>query len=102
VLFARPLRGAEVYSFEYANPVEQPHGHSLLVSDTDNAQDLDLAREVAAYVRVDAERADTIVGSVVSAVQAWPDVAKTIGLSRREQDEMAPAFARAETSRTDY
>jgi serine/threonine-protein kinase HipA len=81
------------------NPVEQPRGHSLNVSDTDNAQDLDLAREVAAYFRVDAQPADAIIAAVVNAVNAWRDVATTTGLSRRAQDEMAPAFALAESER---
>jgi serine/threonine-protein kinase HipA len=78
------------------NPVEQPRGLSLLVSDVDNAQDLGLAREVAEYFRVSAARASDIIASVVKGVGTWRAVAKAAGLSKRAQDDMAQAFGVAE------
>jgi serine/threonine-protein kinase HipA len=78
------------------NPVEQPRGLSLLVSDADNAQVLELAREVAEYFRVSAARANDIIGSVVKVVRTWRAVCKAAGLSKRAQDDMAQAFAVAE------
>jgi serine/threonine-protein kinase HipA len=75
------------------NPVDQPRGLSLLVSEADNAQDLALARDVAAFFRVKAARADQVIDEVSKAVRAWRDVASEVGLSRREQDDMAAAFS---------
>ncbi|MDE3078120.1 MAG: HipA domain-containing protein, partial [Chloroflexota bacterium] len=78
------------------NPVEQPRGLSLLVSDADNAQDLGLACEVADYFRVNTAQAKRIMDAVVPAVRSWREVAQAAGVSKREQDEMAPAFALAD------
>lgn len=75
------------------NPVPTGSGLTLNVSSTDNAQNLDLAREVAASFRVKAKRAKEIVSEVHAAVRAWRAEAKRMGLSRAAIDRMAPAFA---------
>ena len=71
-----------------------PHGAGLRlnISETDNAQDLDLVREVAPYFRVEASRAGEIVNNIVSVVALWQDVAKAYGIRRSEQERMASAF----------
>jgi serine/threonine-protein kinase HipA len=75
------------------NPVATGGGLTLNVSETDNAQDLSLARDVAKFFRVSSGRANTIIDEVVGAVRQWRKEAKATGISRSEQDRMAGAFA---------
>ncbi len=70
-------------------------GLRLNISETDNAQDLDLAIEVAPFFRVDQSRAKETVRHIVKVVQNWPRVAKSCGISKGEQDRMASAFDHA-------
>jgi serine/threonine-protein kinase HipA len=78
------------------NPVADAAGLTLNISETDNALDLALAREVAQYFRIKSQRANAIVAEVVTAVRDWRTEAKLARLSRTEQDQMAPAFRVAE------
>lgn len=74
------------------NPVTTGDGLKLNVSDTDNSQDLDLARTVAEFFRVSRKRSDEIIGEVLAAVRAWREAAATVGLPRGDQERMARAF----------
>lgn len=74
------------------NPVPTGEGLTLNVSETDNAQDLELAHEVAALFRLRPLRARAIVQEVVDAVAAWPTVASAAAISRQGTEAMAPAF----------
>jgi serine/threonine-protein kinase HipA len=74
------------------NPVAHGDGLTLNISETDNAQDLELALDVAKHFRLKAARAREIVGEVGAAVGQWRAEAKRTGLSRAEQDRMASAF----------
>jgi serine/threonine-protein kinase HipA len=74
------------------NPVAWGDGLSLNISDVDNAQNLDLVREVAPYFRVSEAKADAIFGEVVGAVRNWRSSATRRGLNRDAQERMAPAF----------
>jgi serine/threonine-protein kinase HipA len=78
------------------NPVADAGGLTLNISETDNALDLALARDVAQYFRVDSRRANKIITEVATAVRDWRKEAKLARLSRTEQDQMAPAFRGAE------
>lgn len=78
------------------NPVSSAGGLTLNISETDNALDLSLVRDVAKFFRVDARRANAIIADVVKEVRTWRAHAKAAGISRAEQDRMAPAFAVAE------
>ena len=71
-----------------------PHGAGLRlnISETDNAQDLDLVRDVKHFFRVRDVRADEIIKLVSSAVRGWQATAKKFGISRNEQERMAAAF----------
>ncbi len=77
------------------NPNPQGAGLSLNISETDNAQDLTLAREVAPFFRISVARATEIISEVTAAVQPWQALAKSLGISRENRERMAPAFARA-------
>lgn len=74
------------------NPVETGSGLSLNISETDNAQELDLAIEVAPYFRVSEKRASEIIEKVKSSVDQWNAVAEKQGISRTERDGMSRAF----------
>ena len=78
------------------NPVATGGGLTLHISETDNAQDLSLVREVASYFRLDLRRANAIIGEVVGVVRGWRKEAKAAGISRADQDRMADAFRVAE------
>jgi|SRR5450830_40976 len=74
------------------NPAPHADGLKLNITDADNALDLELAREVAAYFRVKLHEADEIIGDFRQVVAQWRILAGNLGLPAREQDRMAEAF----------
>lgn len=74
------------------NPNPDGDGLKLNISETDNAQDLDLALEVAEVFRVNPKRASQIVGEVAGVVKSWRAVATSTGLAKRSQEKMERAF----------
>lgn len=74
------------------NPVASGNGLKLNISESDNSQDLALAKEVAPYFRIDAERSSAIIQEVTSAVKGWRKEASSFGISTKDQDRMARAF----------
>ena len=78
------------------NPSIERAGLVLNISETDNAQDLDLAREVAPYFRLDATEADPMIEEVLGAVRTWSDVAGALGVSASSQQRMESAFSLAQ------
>jgi serine/threonine-protein kinase HipA len=87
-----PGRGWRLSDAYDMNPVAHADGLKLNITDADNALDLELAREVAEYFRVGRTDAEEIIESFQEVVSQWPKVASAVGLSKREQDNMAPAF----------
>ena len=80
------------------NPDPTGMGLSLNISDVDNSLNLELALEVAKYFRVDDDEAQTIMTQVMKAVSHWRAIASDGGISRGEQEAMAPAFRVADKS----
>lgn len=78
------------------NPDPLGAGLRLNISETDNAQDLDLALSVATVFRVKKKRAQEIVAEVGRTVSQWRAAATSQGLSRKAQDRMGRAFRVAE------
>lgn len=74
------------------NPVPESHGLTLNISEADNAMDLDLARSVAHYFRVDTKTADATIERSQVVVRQWPMIADRLGIPAREQERMASAF----------
>jgi serine/threonine-protein kinase HipA len=74
------------------NPVETGTGLKLNISDSDNSLDLDLAREVSLFFRVNEKRAEEIIGIIINSVQSWREISKKYGISKSEQDLMSAAF----------
>lgn len=77
------------------NPVRVAHGLKLNISEVDNALDLDLVRSVAPYFRVSPVDAEEIIARQRRVVARWRVIADSLGVSAREQTQMADAFARA-------
>jgi serine/threonine-protein kinase HipA len=87
-----PGRGWRLSAAYDMNPVPYADGLKLNITDADNALSLELALEVAEYFRVSRTDAQQIITQFQEAVSQWPVLARALGLSRREQDNMAPAF----------
>lgn len=75
------------------NPVSSGNGLKLNISESDNAQNLELARSVAEYFQVKSNKATEIITEVTNITKDWRIFASILGISSREQHEMAPAFA---------
>lgn len=74
------------------NPDPYGAGLKLNISETDNAQDLELALSVASVFRVKQQRARDIATEVKGVVSQWREVATSYGLPRAAQDRMRRAF----------
>jgi serine/threonine-protein kinase HipA len=79
------------------NPVARGDGLKLNISEYDNSQDLNLAKEVAEYFRVKPRLADTIIQEVISATRKWRKEASYLNISAREQELMSRAFRLCES-----
>ncbi len=78
------------------NPEPTGTGLHLNISEDDNSLNLELALEVADYFRLGNDEAKSVVDEVVGVVARWRDVAGNLGISRGEQEGMAPAFGAVE------
>jgi serine/threonine-protein kinase HipA len=87
-----PGRGWRISEAYDMNPVPGAHGLKLNISEADNAMDLGLARSVAPYFRVSVADANAIIERCRTVVAQWRRIANRLGLSAREQEDMAPAF----------
>jgi serine/threonine-protein kinase HipA len=74
------------------NAVPGSSGLSLNIDESDNALDLDLARSVAPYFRIQHARANDVIANFEAVIRSWRDVASEMGLGRAEQNAMADAF----------
>lgn len=74
------------------NPVPFADGLKLNITEVDNALDLELAREVAAYFRLNLAEADAIIDEFQRITSQWRTLASELGLPALEQDRMAEAF----------
>lgn len=74
------------------NPVVSGDGLKLNISESDNSQDLELAKEVAEYFRVTSDGANKIIQEIIAVVKGWRREATLLGISIKEQERMAGAF----------
>lgn len=86
-------KGGWVLSPAYdINPVTPSHGLHLNITDDDNRLDYNLAMEVIDFFQLEKNEAEKIKQQVLESVSQWQAVAKHLGISRGEQQLMAPAF----------
>ncbi|GAC1424439.1 MAG: HipA domain-containing protein [Candidatus Velthaea sp.] len=74
------------------NPIPGSSGLCLNINESDNALDLDLVRSVAPYFRIKNAQAKSIIDRIANVVRDWSEIANSLGIKRREQDDMADAF----------
>ncbi len=91
-----PGRGWRLSPAYDMNPVPDAHGLKLNVTEADNALDLDLARSVAHFFRVNMTTAEEIISRQRSYVGQWRKLAQRLGISVAEQGRMASAFRLAD------
>jgi serine/threonine-protein kinase HipA len=87
-----PGRGWRLSEAYDMNPVPQSVGLSLNITEADNALDLQLPEAVAPLFRVTAKDARQSIATCRAVVSQWRRIASKLGISKREQDYMAPAF----------
>ncbi|MDP3915290.1 MAG: HipA domain-containing protein [Bacteroidota bacterium] len=74
------------------NPSTDKIGLALNIDMDNNALDLELAKSVGIYFRLNEVRLNQIIDEVSSSVTGWKRMANEIGISRSEQNLMSPAF----------
>lgn len=79
------------------NPTPWSEGLKLNITQADNALDLELAREVAEYFRLNMTQADEIIAQFRGIVSQWRIIADSLHLPLREQARMAEAFRAADS-----
>ena len=67
-------------------------GLKLNISESDNAQDLDLVREVAPHFRIGNSRANELISTLQEQIGRWRSTASDLGLSAAAHDRMKRAF----------
>ncbi|HUN04258.1 MAG TPA: HipA domain-containing protein [Niabella sp.] len=74
------------------NPSTEKEGLSLNIDTNINSLDIDLAKSVGQYFRLNANEMNDIVNEVRKSVSKWQAVAKEIGITKNEQVMMGGAF----------
>ncbi|MGB3152257.1 MAG: HipA domain-containing protein [Maribacter sp.] len=74
------------------NPSIDKDGLALNIDMENNALDLELAKSVGEYFRLDDKQMDTIIEEVLESVGQWKMMANEIGIPRTEQELMSAAF----------
>ena len=74
------------------NPATPAVGLHLNITDSDNRLDYDLAMEVSVFFQLEESKAEKIKADVLESVRQWEGLAKQIGISRSECQQMASAF----------
>lgn len=87
-----PGRGWRLAPAYDVNPLAAGNGLTLNVSETDNAQDLELALEVCAHFRLKPDAARSIVSNVRKVSRSWATQARKLGIPAAEIERMSAAF----------
>ncbi len=74
------------------NPNPRGNGLTLNVSEDDNSLDPELALSVAIHFRLKPKESEAILNRIRTEITGWAAIASKYGLSRREQETIAPAF----------
>ncbi len=76
------------------NPNPRGNGLTLNVSEDDNSLNPELALSAAIHFRLKPKESEAILNRIRIEITGWPAIASKYGLSRREQETIAPAFER--------
>lgn len=74
------------------NPSDEKNGLALNIDMDDNTLNLELAKSVGVYFRLNETEMDSIILEVQNAVSNWRNIASEIGISGGEQELMRGAF----------
>ena len=74
------------------NPSVDKSGLSLNIDLDNNDLDIELAKSVGAYFRLNVNQMNKIIEEVLLAVKQWRNIANEIGIGRMEQELMCTAF----------
>ncbi|HUH46532.1 MAG TPA: HipA domain-containing protein [Arenibacter sp.] len=74
------------------NPSIDKNGLALNIDMDMNALDLDIAKSIGDFFRLDEKQMDTIISEVLDSINQWENIADKIGISRSERDIMQAAF----------
>jgi len=74
------------------NPSVDKDGLALNIDMGNNDLDIELAKSVGEYFRLDSSQMDQIISEVFKSVHTWCELATEIGISRSEQEVMRGAF----------
>lgn len=74
------------------NPSVEKNGLALNIDMDDNSLNLELAKSVGIYFRLNGQEMNTILLEVKNGVSNWKGIASEIGISRGEQELMRGAF----------
>lgn len=74
------------------NPSIEKDGLALNIDMDNNALDIDIAKSVGAYFRIEKKEMDIMIDEVKSVISGWKKIATDIGIPRSEQTLMAAAF----------
>ena len=74
------------------NPSIDKQGLALNIDTDNNVLDFDLAKSVGEFFMSDISTMDKIIAEVRSVVSDWRKYANSIGISKKEQEMMSPAF----------
>jgi serine/threonine-protein kinase HipA len=74
------------------NPNETGNGLTLNVSESSNEQHVELALETADLYRLKSERAEGILRELQQEISKWQSIARKIGLSSTEIEQVKRAF----------
>jgi len=75
------------------NPNPRGSGLTLNISEADNSLDTELALSVAKHFRLNGKEAEDILDHIIQEVAQWRITALKYKLSRKEIENMAPAFS---------
>ena len=75
------------------NPSIDKDGLAINIDMDNNALDMELAKSVGEFFRLDNKQMETIIEEVLSSVSQWKAIANRLGISRAEQELMTGAFS---------
>ncbi|MGC1391554.1 MAG: HipA domain-containing protein [Bacteroidales bacterium] len=74
------------------NPSIDKDGLALNIDMDNNAMDFDLAKSVGEYFMLNTKQMEEILAQIISVVAKWRNNANAIGILKKEQEMMQPAF----------